>query len=340
MHIEVSKKQADVTHSSFDRQRALEMGKQTILIEAGCLHDLYINLDKTFSLAVETIFHCTGRVIVIGMGKSGHIGRKIAATLASTGTPAFFVHPAEAGHGDLGMITPSDVVLAISNSGEADEIIHIIPPIKRMGAVLIAVTGNKESSLAKSADVVLSNAISREACPLNLAPTSSTTTQLAIGDALAVALLDARDFNEIDFARSHPSGNLGRQLLTRTCDLMRSGDELPIVLQGTSLIDVMKEMSKKGMGSAIMVANETNLLLGVFTDGDLRRCLEKGIDIRNQCAADVFNPNPSTILPLSMAREAVDLMRKKSISTVLVCDEKNFIVGAVTAGDLMRAKVN
>lgn len=340
MQIVISRDQATMGRRTFDQQRALEMARQTIQTEADCLQDICADIDIEFSNAVEAMFHCAGRVIVIGMGKSGHIGRKIAATLASTGTPAFFVHPAEAGHGDLGMITPTDVVLAISNSGEADEIIQIIPSIKRMGAVLIAITGQRKSILAKSADIVISNAISREACPLNLAPTSSTTAQLAIGDALAVALLDAKGFNEIDFARSHPSGSLGRQLLTRTSDLMRKGIELPIVYQDTSLIEVMREMNKKEMGIAIMIADQTKLLLGIFTDGDLRRCIESGADIRSLCAVDVFNRNPQTIRPMSLAREAVDLMRRESISTVLICDEKNFVLGAITAGDLMRAKIH
>jgi arabinose-5-phosphate isomerase len=279
-----------------------------------------------------------GRVVVMGMGKSGHIGRKIAATFASTGTPAMFVHPAEASHGDLGMIKSSDLVLAISNSGESGELTAILPVLKRMGAPLIAMTGSAESSLALHADVFLNCAVDKEACPLNLAPTASTTAQLAMGDALAVALLDARGFKAEDFARSHPGGALGRKLLTHVSDVMRSGDTVPQVRPQASFSELMREMSVKGLG-ATAIADDAGHVLGIFTDGDLRRLVEKGIDLRTLTAQEVMHPNPSTITRDALAVDAAELMERLCITSVLVLDAGGHLCGAINSNDLMRAKV-
>ena len=274
----------------------------------------------------------------MGMGKSGHVGRKIAATLASTGTPAMFVHPAEASHGDLGMVTAHDVVLAISNSGESAELTAILPVLKRLGAPLIAITGNAQSTLARHADVALDCSVEREACPLNLAPTASTTAQLAMGDALAVALLDARGFRAEDFARSHPGGALGRKLLTHVSDIMRSGDQVPRVLAQTSFSELMREMSAKGLGAAAVVDAQQQVL-GIFTDGDLRRRIEAGADLRSVTAAQVMHPHPRTIASDALAADAATLMEAHSITSVLVLDAQARLVGVVHIGDLMRAKV-
>ena len=284
------------------------------------------------------MLECRGRVVVMGMGKSGHVGRKIAATLASTGTPAMFVHLAEASHGDLGMVTSADAVLAISNSGEVDELAAILPALKRVGVKLIAMTGRSESTLAQHADVVLNSAVDQEACPMNLAPTASTTAQMALGDALAVALLDARGFREEDFARSHPGGALGRKLLTHVRDLMRTGDALPRVASDTGFTDMMREMGGKGLGAAIIV-DARDHVLGIFTDGDLRRCIEQGRDLRGVKAGEVMHPRPRTIRPDVLAVEAADLMEEARITLVLVVDEDNLLVGALNSNDLMRAKV-
>jgi arabinose-5-phosphate isomerase len=274
----------------------------------------------------------------MGMGKSGHIGRKVAATLASTGTPAMFVHPAEASHGDLGMIKPIDLVLAISNGGESDEIIAILPVLKRLGVTVVAMTGNARSTLAAHADIVLDSGVEKEACPLQLAPTASTTAQLALGDALAVALLDARGFRTEDFARSHPGGALGRKLLTHLGDVMRSGDAVPKVLPDTPFPQLMKEMSAKGLGaSAIVDANDR--VLGIFTDGDLRRLIEKGVDLRAVTAREVMHPKPRTIRNDALAAEAASLMEQHRITSVLVVDADGKLCGAVNSNDLMRAKV-
>ena len=274
----------------------------------------------------------------MGMGKSGHIGRKIAATLASTGTPALFVHPAEASHGDLGMITARDLVLAISNSGESEELNLILPVLKRLGTPLLAMTGRPDSTLARHADVLLDSAVDKEACPLNLAPTASTTAQLALGDALAVALLDARGFKPEDFARSHPGGALGRKLLTHVGAVMRSGDDVPRVGPQASFSELMREMSQKGLG-ATAVVDPAGRVLGIFTDGDLRRLVEKGQDLRQLCAADVMHRNPSTIALAALAVEAAELMELRRITSVLVIDAKGLLCGAVNSNDLMRAKV-
>ncbi|MCC2676182.1 MAG: kdsD, partial [Ramlibacter sp.] len=277
-------------------------------------------------------------VVVMGMGKSGHVGRKIAATLASTGTPAMFVHPAEASHGDLGMIKPIDLVIAISNGGESDEIVVILPVLKRLGVPLVAMTGNARSTLARHADILLDSGVEKEACPLNLAPTASTTAQLALGDALAVALLDARGFKTEDFARSHPGGALGRKLLTHLSDVMRKGDAVPRVLPDASFTELMREMSRKGLGASA-IADEPGRVLGIFTDGDLRRLIEKGVDLRNTKARDVMHPGPRTIRDDSLAAEAAQLMEQFRITSVLVVDSDGLLVGAVNSNDLMRAKV-
>jgi arabinose-5-phosphate isomerase len=279
-----------------------------------------------------------GRVVVMGMGKSGHIGRKVAATLASTGTPAMFVHPAEASHGDLGMIKAIDLVLAVSNSGEVDEITSLLPVIKRLGVTLVAMTGNPKSTLAQHADILLDSGVAKEACPLQLAPTASTTAQLALGDALAVALLDARGFRTEDFARSHPGGSLGRKLLTHVSDVMRSGGAVPRVSPDTAFPDLMREMSAKGLGASAIV-DAQGRVLGIFTDGDLRRLIEKGADLRAVKAHEVMHPGPRTIRREALAVEAAELMEEHRITSVLVVDEQGLLCGAVNSNDLMRAKV-
>lgn len=291
-----------------------------------------------FAQAVDMMLNVKGRVVVMGMGKSGHIGRKTAATLASTGTPAMFVHPAEASHGDLGMIKPTDLVLAISNSGESEELMVILPVLKRLGVPLIAMTGNLKSTLASCSDVALDCGVDKEACPLNLAPTASTTAQLAMGDALAVALLDARGFKAEDFARSHPGGALGRKLLTLVSDVMRSGDAVPKVGASATFSELMREMSAKGLGATAVVDVDARVL-GIFTDGDLRRLVEKGIDLRTRTAEQVMHVGPKTIAKTALAVEAVEMMEQSRITSVLVVDENAVLCGALNSNDLMRAKV-
>ena len=284
------------------------------------------------------ILSIKGRVVVMGMGKSGHIGRKIAATLASTGTPAMFVHPAEASHGDLGMITQADLVLAISNSGESQEMATILPVLKRLGTPVVAMTGKSGSTMALHAEVWIDTAVDKEACPLNLAPTASTTAQLAMGDALALALLDARGFRAEDFARSHPGGALGRKLLTHVSDVMRSGGDVPRVLPDANFSALMREMSDKGLGvTAIVDGNEQ--VLGIFTDGDLRRLVEQGMDLREKTAEQVMHRSPITIDVKSLAVDAADLMERQRVTSVLVIDHDGRLCGAVNSNDLMRAKV-
>ncbi|TMG99840.1 MAG: KpsF/GutQ family sugar-phosphate isomerase [Betaproteobacteria bacterium] len=323
---------------SFDAQRALQLAHETFDIEARALLGLKTRQGDAFTRAVETMLGCSGRVVVMGMGKSGHVGRKIAATFASTGTPAMFVHPAEASHGDLGMVTPGDVVLAISNSGEVDELAAILPALKRVGVTLVAMTGRSESTLAQHADIVISSAVDQEACPMNLAPTASTTAQMALGDALAVALLDARGFREEDFARSHPGGSLGRKLLTHVHDVMRSGDAVPSVGPDTPFIETMREMTKKGLG-ATAIADAQGRALGIFTDGDLRRLLEQGLDLRGLTARQVMHPNPRLVRADALAVDAADLMEQYRITSVLVVDAERVLIGALNSNDLMRAKV-
>ncbi|MFN7692597.1 MAG: SIS domain-containing protein [Burkholderiales bacterium] len=319
-------------------QRAVEAAREALRIEAAALVALVDRVDERLHLAVQAVLACTGRVVVMGMGKSGHVGRKIAATLASTGTPALFVHPAEASHGDLGMVTAQDVVLALSNSGESDELAVILPVIKRLGVPLIAITGGAQSTLAQHADWVLDSRVEQEACPLNLAPTASTTAQMALGDALAVALLDARGFKPEDFARSHPGGALGRKLLTHVKDLMRTGDALPRVAPSTGFTDMMRVMSDKGLGCAAIVDADERLL-GVFTDGDLRRGIERGLDLRALQAHEVMHTQPRTVRAEALAVDAADLMEEARITLVLVTEADGRLVGALNINDLMRAKV-
>ena len=324
-----------------DAERALSLARDTLAIEAQAITAMSLRLDHHFARAVALVLRSRGRVVVMGMGKSGHVGRKIAATLASTGTPAMFVHPAEASHGDLGMITAGDVVLGISNSGESEELTALLPLIKRMGVPLLALTGRATSTLGRHADVVLDASVEKEACPHNLAPTASTTAQLALGDALAVALLDARGFKADDFARSHPGGALGRKLLTHVSDVMRSGDGVPRVLPGADLMALMREISAKGLGMTA-VANSDGEVCGVFTDGDLRRLIEKtgsSADLRSLNAEQVMRPNPRTVRADALAVEAADLMEASRITSLLVVDASGALVGALNSNDLMRAKV-
>ena len=318
--------------------RAIAMAHTTFDIEAAAILGLKAQVGDSFAQAVALSLSISGRVVVMGMGKSGHIGRKIAATLSSTGTPALFVHPAEASHGDLGMVTPQDLVLMISNSGESDEINAIVLVLKRLGTPLIAMTSNGQSSMAQYATLWLNTAVAKEACPLNLAPTASTTAQLAMGDALAMALLEARGFQAEDFARSHPGGALGRRLLTHVSDVMRTGDALPQVGPAASFSALMREMSAKGFG-ATAVVNEDQQVVGIFTDGDLRRLVEQGLDLREKTAADVMRTKPTTILQDALAVDAVELMESRRINTVLVVDRLGHLIGALTSNDLMRAKV-
>jgi arabinose-5-phosphate isomerase len=322
----------------FDAARALALAARTLDIEAQALAGVKARLSGSFTQAVQTILASRGRVVVMGMGKSGHVGRKIAATLASTGTPAMFVHPAEAGHGDLGMVTREDVVIAISNSGESDELNVILPVLKRAHVPVIAMTGKPASTLAEHSDIVLACTVEQEACPLNLAPTASTTAQMALGDALAVALLDARGFGESDFARSHPGGALGRKLLVHVRDLMRTDERVPRVAPDTAFTEMLREMGGKGMGATAIV-DGAGLPIGVFTDGDLRRLIEKGIDLRSIRAVEVMHPNPRTIRAERLAAEAADLMEQFKINCMLVVDDAGVLVGALNSNDLMRAKV-
>ncbi len=326
---------------SFDPARALTLAQETLSIEAQAVTAVAQRLDASFARAIELVLGIPGRVVVMGMGKSGHIGRKIAATLASTGTPAMFVHPAEASHGDLGMITSADMVLGISNSGESEELTAILPLIKRMGVPLLAITGRPDSTLGRHANVVLDASVDKEACPHNLAPTASTTAQLALGDALAVALLDARGFKADDFARSHPGGALGRKLLTHVSDVMRSGDEAPRVGPDAGLMELMREISAKGLGMTAIV-DSGERVVGIFTDGDLRRLIEKtgsSADLRTLVARDVMHPQPRTVRPDALAVEAAGLMEANRITSVLVVDGAGRLQGALNSNDLMRAKV-
>jgi arabinose-5-phosphate isomerase len=310
-----------------------------IITEARAIEALRDRVNGSFLQACQLMFECPGRVVVIGIGKSGHIARKIAATLASTGTPAFFVHPAEASHGDLGMITQKDVVLSLSNSGETDELLTILPLIKRQNVPLISMTGNENSSLAKLADVHLDVSVPAEACPLNLAPTASTTAALVMGDALAIALLEARGFTSEDFARSHPAGTLGRRLLVRISDIMHSGDKIPVVDQHASLTTALVEMTHKGLGMTA-VNDAQGRLLGVFTDGDLRRAVDDDdIDLRDTPVHKLMTSNPKTIAADKLAVEAAQVMEAHKIHALLVVDDENRVVGALNIHDLLRARV-
>ncbi|GKS83104.1 KpsF/GutQ family sugar-phosphate isomerase [Acidovorax sp. SUPP1855] len=329
---------APAAPAPFHADQALRLARETFDIEAAALAGLSARVDASFANTVERVLATTGRVVVMGMGKSGHIGRKIAATLASTGTPAFFVHPAEASHGDLGMVTPGDLVLGISNSGESAELTVLLPVLKRLGVPLVAMTGGLQSTLARHADLVLDCSVDREACPLNLAPTASTTAQLAMGDALAVALLDARGFRSEDFARSHPGGALGRKLLTHVSDVMRSGEEIPRVAPGASFSELMREMSAKRLGASAVV-DDAGRVLGIFTDGDLRRRIEAGAELRGATAGEVMHPGPRTIAPDALAVDAAEMMERHAITSVLVAHPDGLLIGVVHIGDLMRAKV-
>lgn len=317
---------------------ALALARDVLETEAQAVRHLVTKLDEPFLEAMRLILACRGRVVVSGIGKSGHVARKIASTLASTGTPAFFVHPAEAHHGDLGMVTRDDVLLALSNSGESEELLGIVPLVKRQGARLIAITGRPGSSLASLADVHLDAGVEREACPLGLAPTASTTAAMALGDALALALLDARGFSAEDFARSHPGGTLGRQLLTRVDEVMRTGARVPTVPRESLLTDAILEISRKGMGMTAVV-DAAGRLAGIYTDGDLRRTLERSADVRNVAIADVMTRNPRTIGPGQLAQEAVQLMDEHRISQLVVVDGEGRVVGALSTHDLLQAKV-
>lgn len=321
-----------------NQQHTLSLAREILQLEAGEIDALAKRLDHHFSDAVALILQCTGRVVVSGMGKSGHIGGKIASTFASTGTPAFFMHPAEASHGDLGMITAGDIVIALSNSGESDEILAIVPPLKRLGASIIAITGNDTSSLAKAADVHLSAHVAKEACPLGLAPTSSTTVALALGDALALCVLDLRDFTAEDFARSHPGGSLGRRLLVHVSDLMRTGDGTPQVAANATLAEGLLEMSRKGLGLTAIV-DATHKPIGVFTDGDLRRAFERNINVMNAKICDVMHANPTTIHQDELAIVAVEVMEQHKINGLLVINDEGVLVGALNMHDLLLAKV-
>ena len=322
-----------------DAERALAVARSVLDIEAQAIRTMSGRLSPAFVDAVARIRDCLGRVVVSGIGKSGHVARKLAATLASTGTPAFFVHAAEASHGDLGMITPDDIVIMLSNSGETDELVTLAPHVRRQGAALIAMTGNVESSLAQAADVHLDAAVDAEACPLGLAPTASTTAMQALGDALALALLDARGFSADDFARSHPGGALGRRLLTTVGDVMRSGDALPVVPLDCTLADAVVEMSSKAMGMTAVVDAQSRVA-GVFTDGDLRRAIERGADFRATRIRELMSPNPRRIAPGRLAIDCVDLMEQSpKVMQLLVVDDGGRLVGALHIHDLFRAKV-
>jgi arabinose-5-phosphate isomerase len=321
-----------------ESQRLVEMGREALRIEARAVAALEGRLGADFERACRMLLACTGRVVVSGMGKSGHVGGKIAATLASTGTPAFFLHPAEASHGDLGMVTRGDVVLAISYSGETAELLTILPLFKRMGAGLLALTGNPASTLAREADVHLDISVPAEACPLNLAPTASTTATLAMGDALAVALLKHRGFTEADFARSHPGGTLGRRLLLHVSDVMRRGSDLPVVRPETPLTEGLLEMSRKRLGLTAVV-DADGRVVGIFTDGDLRRALDRNLDVRATAMADVMTRSPRAIGANELAAEAVLMMEKHAVNGLLVLDGSGRLVGALNVHDLLRAGV-
>lgn len=327
-----------MTSPAITSEQILAIARRTLEIEASAVTALGARLDAAFVAAVQMILDCRGRVVVSGMGKSGHIGSKIAASLASTGTPAFFVHPGEASHGDLGMITGDDVVIALSNSGESAELVAIVPLIKRRGARLIGMTGNPKSTLGREADLHLDASVATEACPHNLAPTASTTAALALGDALVVALLSARGFTAEDFARTHPGGSLGRRLLIHVRDLMHSGAALPVVPETASLKEALLEMTRKGLGMTAVV-DADGRLLGVFTDGDLRRCLDRGLDLQGSGIAELMTRNPITVAQDALAAEAVHLMEERKINGVLAVDGEGRLVGALNMHDLLRAGV-
>lgn len=314
------------------------LGKAVIKIEQQALSAMLEKIDHLFAKACELMFACKGRIVVIGMGKSGHIGNKIAATLASTGTPAFFVHPGEASHGDLGMITNKDVVVALSNSGETSEVTSLLPVIKRLAVPLISLTGKPESTLAKFADVNLDTGVEKEACPMNLAPTASTTTALVMGDALAVALLEAKGFSENDFALSHPGGSLGRKLLLRVEDIMHKNQDVPKVSQTTMVSEALLEMTNKRLGMTCIV-NSKDILIGIFTDGDLRRTLASKVDLNETEIQDVMTKNSKTIEQDKLAAEALQVMEENAINGLVITDDNNRPIGALNMYDLLKAGV-
>jgi arabinose-5-phosphate isomerase len=321
-----------------EKDMVLDVAREVLEIEARAISNLIQRLDDHFAGAVELIRNCRGRIVVSGIGKSGHIARKIASTLASTGTPAFFVHPAEASHGDLGMVTREDVFVALSNSGESTELLEIVPLVKRQGAKLVAMTGNLDSSLAREADVQLYTGAEKEACPLNLAPTASTTAALALGDALAVAMMKVRGFTRDDFAAAHPGGSLGRRLLTHVRDVMRTGTNAPSIRQNARVMEGIREITRARMGMTA-VLDDSDRIVGIFTDGDLRRCLERGTPLHAILMMEVMTSNPRTIGPDRLAVEAVELMERYHINQVLVVDAEQKLIGALNMHDLFRAKV-
>ena len=327
-------------HETFKPHRAnfRELGSAVIAIEAKAVSDLAARVDQDFERACELLLACEGRIVVLGMGKSGHIGGKLAATLASTGSPAFFVHPGEASHGDLGMITEKDVVMAFSNSGETDELLVILPLIKRLGVPLITLTGNPDSTLARKADAHIDVSVAQEACPLDLAPTASTTAALAMGDALAIALLEARGFTHEDFARSHPGGRLGRRLLLLIDDVMRTGEAVPRVSPDIMLSEALLEVTRKGLGMTAIVDGEERLL-GIFTDGDLRRAMDHGVDVHTTAVKDVMTRNGKTVRQGMLAAEALQIMESAKINGLMVVDDDDKLIGALNMHDLLRAGV-
>ena len=315
-----------------------ELGAAVIAIEAKAVADLAARVDEHFVRACEVLLACEGRIVVLGMGKSGHIGGKLAATLASTGSPAFFVHPGEASHGDLGMITEKDVVMTLSNSGETEELLVILPIIKRLGVPLVALTGNPQSTLARMADAHIDVSVAQEACPLDLAPTASTTAALVMGDALAIALLEARGFTQEDFARSHPGGRLGRRLLLLIDDVMRSGEAVPMVVPDTLLSETLVEVTRKGLGMTAIV-DQQRRLLGIFTDGDLRRTMDQGVDVHTTPVKDVMTRHAKTATRGMLAAEALQIMESSKINGLMVVDEAGILIGALNMHDLLRAGV-
>ncbi|OGT71645.1 MAG: D-arabinose 5-phosphate isomerase [Gammaproteobacteria bacterium RIFCSPLOWO2_02_FULL_56_15] len=331
------KDRTKTTHTT-ENKRLQALGRAVIRTETAAVRQLAGRIDQNFVAACKLLLACSGRIVVIGMGKSGHIGGKIAATLASTGSPAFFVHPAEASHGDLGMITGEDVVIALSNSGENDEITTLLPAIKRLGIPLITLSGNPQSTLGRAATIHIDVSVEKEACPLGLAPTSSTTATLVMGDALAIALLEARGFGPEDFARSHPGGVLGRRLLLRVNDIMHTGSGLPKVRQDTPLRDALLEMTRKGLGTTAVV-DKRDRILGIYTDGDLRRSLDAGVDVHRVLVGEVMTANCKTISPESLASEALSMMESCKINALLVAGEDRVLLGMLNMHDLLRAKV-
>ena len=333
-----SKRSAKQSAKQSGGETALELARRVLAIEAAAVQALIARIDERFLTALALILERRGRVVVSGIGKSGHIARKIASTLSSTGTPAYFLHPAEANHGDLGMIESGDVFIAISHSGESEELLSIIPQVKRRGAKLIALTGRADSTLARESDVLLDAGVEQEACPHNLAPTASTTAALALGDALAVALLDARGFSADDFARSHPGGTLGRRLLTHVSDVMRRGDDVPKVAESATFKQALLEISRGRMGMTAVLDSEERVR-GIFTDGDLRRSLEKGLNFDQTLVTQVMTAGPRTMRAEALAVEAVQLMERHKVNQLLVVDERGRLVGALNMHDLFRAKV-